>query len=151
MDEDIEVLKEFLRFPKWTADQVFEKFRSIPGIIYRKDLNNNKKRFLFLEGQKADKVVLVAHADTFFDSSYWSEPVEHNITEIDGVIYSQNETEVLNTAGLGADDRAGCAMLWLLRNSGHSLLITDGEENGMIGSKWLMGKNKGVAKIINSH
>jgi hypothetical protein len=37
--------------------------------------------------------------------------------------------------GLGADDRAGIAVLWLLRNSGHSILVTDGEESGGIGAK----------------
>jgi hypothetical protein len=31
---------------------------------------------------------------------------------------------------LGADDRAGIALLWLMRRSGHSLLITDHEEIG---------------------
>ena len=32
--------------------------------------------------------------------------------------------------GIGADDRAGCAILWLLKDSGHSLLVTNGEEIG---------------------
>jgi hypothetical protein len=37
--------------------------------------------------------------------------------------------------GMGADDRVGIAMLWLLRNSGHSILITDGEEKGCVGAR----------------
>ncbi len=37
--------------------------------------------------------------------------------------------------GLGADDRAGITAMWLLRKSGHSILITDGEESGGIGAK----------------
>ncbi len=37
-------------------------------------------------------------------------------------------------AGLGADDRAGLAVLWALRKSGHSILVTDLEECGTIGA-----------------
>jgi hypothetical protein len=37
--------------------------------------------------------------------------------------------------GLGADDRVGVAMMWMMRNSGHSILITDGEESGGRGAK----------------
>jgi hypothetical protein len=37
--------------------------------------------------------------------------------------------------GLGADDRVGIAMIWMFRNSGHSILITDGEEKGCIGAR----------------
>jgi hypothetical protein len=37
--------------------------------------------------------------------------------------------------GLGADDRAGVALMWLMRNSGHSILITDEEERGGHGAK----------------
>jgi hypothetical protein len=36
---------------------------------------------------------------------------------------------------LGADDRAGIAILWLMRRSGHSLLITDHEETGGRGAR----------------
>jgi hypothetical protein len=36
---------------------------------------------------------------------------------------------------LGADDRAGIAVLWLMRRSGHSLLITDHEETGGRGAR----------------
>jgi flagellar motor switch/type III secretory pathway protein FliN len=38
-------------------------------------------------------------------------------------------------AGLGADDRAGLAVLWALRKSGHSILVTDCEEVGCIGAQ----------------
>ena len=51
--------------------------------------------------------------------------------------------------GLGADDRAGCAMLWLLKDLGHSLLVTNGEEHGQTGSSWLMDHNKAIAEEIN--
>lgn len=40
-----------------------------------------------------------------------------------------------NSRGLGADDRAGVAIAWLMRNAGHSILITDEEERGGHGAK----------------
>ena len=42
-------------------------------------------------------------------------------------------------------------MLWQLRDSGHSLLVTDGEEAGGIGSLWLMEHNGDIAREINEH
>jgi hypothetical protein len=64
-----------------------------------------------------------------------------------GVFQSANRIR-----GIGADDRAGCAILWLLKDLGHSLLITDGEEKGGIGSKWLMNdtENADIAEEINT-
>jgi hypothetical protein len=37
--------------------------------------------------------------------------------------------------GIGADDRAGCAALWRLRDSGAGLLIVPAEEDGCVGSR----------------
>jgi hypothetical protein len=51
-------------------------------------------------------------------------------------------------AGLGADDRAGLAMLWLLRDSGHSILICDVEEVGGVGAK---SAAKDLAVEISQH
>ena len=40
-------------------------------------------------------------------------------------------------------------MLWLLKDLGHSLLVTNGEEHGQTGSTWLMDDNKDIAEEIN--
>ena len=56
-----------------------------------------------------------------------------------------------NKWGLGADDRAGCAMLWLLKDSGHSLLITDGEEHGQIGAHHLTDNYPALSRELNAH
>ena len=40
-------------------------------------------------------------------------------------------------------------MLWLLKDLGHSLLVTNGEEHGQTGSSWLMDDNKDIAEEIN--
>lgn len=147
--EDKAILKEFLETPIWTSDPIFNKFLKCPGAIFRHNPKNRLERFLFIEGKRDNKVVLVAHADTFFDSLYGYDKKHHKVIEKDGFFYAIDQEE--NPCGLGADDRAGCAILWLLKESGHSLLITDGEEVGRIGSTWLMNHHNDIADLINQH
>jgi len=138
----INVLKSFLEIPLGSADGVFDRFLQIPGAIYRGEGLN---RFLYVRGAKPNKVLLVAHADTVWDREYGYDPgPTHEIKIEDG-----NITAVNQESGLGADDRAGCAMLWLLKDLGHSLLVTNGEEKGQLGSSWLMNDNKDIADEIN--
>ena len=106
---------EFLRFPLDNSDELFRKFSEIPGCIHR---GENMEKFIFIKGTRENKVLLAAHADTYWDSHYGvinCQPQELSQTE--GIIQNKN-------GGLGADDRAGCATLWLLRHLGYSLLIT---------------------------
>lgn len=146
---EIEVLKQFLEFPIWTSEPIFEKFRTINNCDFREQSKSDKERFLFIEGQRESKVVLVAHADTFFDEFYKKTKLKHRVIENNGFFYGEEDNG--NPCGLGADDRAGCAILWLLKDSGHSLLITDGEEHGRIGSEWLMRMHPDIADKINQH
>ncbi len=85
--------------PLWTSDPVFEKFRYHLKTIFREDRNNPKQRFLYIEGIRKEKVVLVAHADTFRDfikrKNGYTEPDKNRRTdivnlcrEIAGVIFS---------------------------------------------------------------
>jgi len=137
-----EVLRSFLETPLGSADGVFDRFLEIPGAIYRGEGLN---RFLYIRGARSNKVLLVAHADTYWDHEYEYKPgPTHKIKIEDGNITAVNEE-----FGLGADDRAGCAMLWLLKDLGHSLLVTNGEEKGQLGSSWLMDHNKDIADEIN--
>ena len=138
----IEVLRSFLEIPLGSADSVFDRFLEIPGAIYR---GEGLERFLYIRGSRSNKVLLVAHADTFWDYEYGYDPGPvHKIMIQDVNIIAVNEE-----FGLGADDRAGCAMLWLLKDLGHSLLVTNGEEHGQHGSSWLMSDNKDIADEIN--
>lgn len=146
---EIEILKDFLEFPLWTSRPVFEKFKAIDNAIFREQCETGKQRFLFVEGRKENKVVLIAHADTYFDQYYGYPKINHYVIENEGFFYGKDENGKLT--GLGADDRAGCAILWLLKDSGHSILVTDGEEHGRIGSTWLMNDNPDIADIINNH
>jgi hypothetical protein len=138
----IEVLRSFLEIPLGSADGVFNRFMETPRAIYR---GHGLERFLYVRGARPNKVLLVAHADTVWDHDYGFNPGPTNEIKIeDGNIRAVNEE-----FGLGADDRAGCAMLWLLKGLGHSLLVTNGEEDGQKGVGWLMSENKDIAEEIN--
>ena len=140
--KDSDILMKFLRMPLASSDAVFDEFARLDGAVLR---GKAPGRFLYVRGSRADRVLLVAHADTV-----WTPPVKdgqiaspaQDVYIEEGVIQNRN-------GGLGADDRAGCAIVWLLRNSGHSILITDGEEYGLQGSSFLMAENPDIADEIN--
>ena len=141
MISDLDTLKSFLAYPLENSDAVFARFAGIPGAIAR---GKRPERFVYLPGKRKDRVLLVAHADTVWDDGIADGPANTYI-ERDGEIVADPARGI----GLGADDRAGCAVLWLLRGLGHSLLLTDGEEQGRRGSNWLMEDCAGMAAEIN--
>ena len=150
--EERAVLQEFLSFRPESANRVLEKFAALEGAVYRSD--GDKLRFVYVPGRRKDRVVLAAHADTVWDR-YYLEGIEklrlplmrHEPVWENGVIRQGGSGDW----GLGADDRAGCAMLWLLRESGHSLLVTDGEERGQTGAWYLMEEHPDIAAELNRH
>ena len=144
---EVDVLKKFLSFPLSSTEEIFTQYQTIDGHIFSEYNANGKKRFLYVEGKRENKVLLVAHADTVYDRYYKEDVFVHTVAEKDGRLMAVDENGEPQL--LGADDRAGIAMLWLLKDSGHSLLVTDGEEGARIGSKWLINKNKDIARIIN--
>lgn len=128
---EIDILKKFISFPLYRTDDVFEIFREEKQWSFYYDQNNSKRKFLYIEWKKNNKVLLAAHADTFFDEVYGFEKNIHSFSQ---------EWNVLKTSsgyGLWSDDRAGCAILWLLKNTWHSLLITDWEEHWQKWTKYL--------------
>lgn len=147
MNTDIRTLMEFLETPIESSSCVFERFETLEGSIWR---GSFPERFIYVRGKRENKVCLVAHADTFWSNSPHNigcgiqQNHKQEIIEEDGIIYNAH-------GGLGADDRAGCAIVWLLRNLGHSLLITDGEEWGGLGSRFLMEKNPDIVNELNNH
>lgn len=142
---EVETLLEFLELPLWTSEDIFEKFRYHHRAITREHPSDPKKRFVYIHGALKEKVVLVAHADTFFDEEYEYPKTDHTIVEENEWIRGDGKNAI------GADDRAGCAMLYLLKDFGHSILITDGEEYRQKGSKWLMQYNPDIAALLNDH
>ncbi|MBR4664053.1 MAG: hypothetical protein IKO93_09280, partial [Lentisphaeria bacterium] len=100
---DYMVLRDFLALPH-RADAVFERFAALPGAV--RDTCAPGEGFVYLPGSRENAVLLVAHADT----------VGRETLEVD---LEEDEKTIRNRYGiLGADDRAGCAMLWLLRDMG---------------------------------
>jgi len=146
MDE-IGVLTKFLSLPIGSTEGVFSMFKTLDGYVFREKNSVGKERFLYIEGKRENKVLLIAHADTVYDYFYKRDLFFHSIVEENGILKSVDENG--KTQLLGADNRAGIAMLWLLKDSGHSLLVTDGEEGARIGSKWLIKENRDIAERIN--
>ncbi len=130
---DCSVLREFLALPH-QAETVLKKFAARPSI---RRSGGGEKNFVYVPAAREKSVLLVAHADTVGRDTIGIELIEdeHTIRNRHGI--------------LGADDRAGCAMLWLLRDMGHGLLITDGEETGCIGSEFLKNENPELFDEIN--
>jgi hypothetical protein len=138
------ILDRFLNIPISSSQGVFEIFAQLPGAIWRKG-EQPLQQFVYIPGTRKDRVVLVAHADTVWDTVY-GHPREAKLQFADG-IYSSGKP----LCGIGADDRAGCAMVWALRDSGHSLLILDGEEKGKIGANYLRKSHKKLFRELNRH
>ena len=158
-EDTTETLMRFLAFSPDSSEPLLSLFSELDGAISHCD--GGKNNFVYIPGKRTDRVVLVAHADTVWDSFYYTDPgfsVDPQYTRqlsdmkhdpsIDGEIITQKGW---NGWGIGADDRAGCAMLWLFRNSGHSLLITDGEEYGQIGAHHLMDHYPEISEELNGH
>lgn len=154
-----ETLMRFLSFRPERSDQVLSLFSELEGAIPHVD--GGKNNFVYIPGKRPDRVVLVAHADTVWDLFYLKELYPYTDPELaeklphmihdpvfDGKTVFQNGW---SGWGLGADDRAGCAMLWLLKDSGHSLLVTDGEEHGQIGSHYLTDHYPALSEELNAH
>ena len=146
MDKELAIntLKRFCSFSIRSSLDVLKVFADLPGAICH--LDGDKNNFVYVPGTRKDRVLLVAHADTVWDEQYKQGAYEQELLEKDGVLYGKNKL-----CGIGADDRSGCAILWLLRNSGHSLLITDGEEIGCIGSRHIANNYPELFDELNSH
>lgn len=139
---------------KWmtmTQSQVLDKFMTLKGAFHDGSVNK-QTRFVFVPGKRDDRALLVAHADTV-----WGEH-EIRLGYHDNILFSKNRlesTKFKNSTkfgiGIGADDRAGCAILWELRELGHSLLITSGEEQGCIATKRIMRSEYWDKELNDTH
>lgn len=144
-DKALAVLTEFLRCPLYDGSEVLQRFRALPNAQYFEG-TAPMERYVYIPGARKDRVLLLAHADTVWDENYL-----HTRSKTIP-IFDENRIKGSNAeVGLGADDRAGCALLWLLKDSGHSLLIFDGEEHGHLGAKLLRKTNKHLLREFNRH
>ncbi len=148
VSDDINVLLDFLNYPLTGTDEIFKRFQTLPGAI---TYGLGRKQVVYIEGKRhpaSGRVLLVAHADTAWDRSFDDIKItmrKRLPLKIDnGVIRSGNKKY-----GIGADDRAGLAILWLLRNSGHSIMVPDLEEQGCLGSCYLRENEPELLSRIN--
>jgi len=142
--ENKELLLEFLNMPISSGDEIFNKFNKLPKSFFSKG-TKPLERYLYIPGTRDDRVVLVAHVDTEWDKTYGHE-AKQNVLFNEGIFYGENKE-----CGIGADDRAGCAMLWKLRDCGHSILLLDGEEYGKHGARYLKKSNRKLFRELNNH
>lgn len=83
---------------------------------------------VYVPGTRDDRVLIVAHYDTVWSDKDPDFRIKHPARY--GPVFHSRDPKV----GIGGDDRAGCAALWMLRKLGHSLLLVPGEERGCRGS-----------------
>ena len=138
------MLGEFLSFPVNSAENIFSRFERLPGAISGKGATP-LQRYVCIPGVKENKLVLIAHADTVWDDAY-GHSANAAVCYENGIFKSANPD-----CGIGGDDRAGCAMLWALRNSGHTILLVNGEEKGKHGAKYLKKSNPALFRQLNQH
>lgn len=142
--ESEQLLQEFLSYSLDGADEIFARFESLPGAIAGKGAAP-LQRYACIPGARDNKVVLVAHTDTVWDAAY-GRPAQTSVHLEDGVFKGNNDK-----CGIGGDDRVGCAMLWALRDSGHTLLLVNGEEKGKHGARFLRESNPKLFRWLNRH
>ena len=100
---------------------------------------------LFSPGTREDAIVMVAHMDTVW-SGRSRESVVADVAEQAGILYSARPG-----IGIGADDRAGIGAIFNMLDLGHSVLLTDDEEIGMLGSRALRISQHPVFERLQQH
>lgn len=125
-------------FMMMKTEEVMAKFLTLPNATR---IGEGDRSAVYVPATKEKSVLLVAHADTVWNKGN----AEIKIGFCDGALESLQEN-----IGIGADDRAGIAMLWKLRNTGHALIIPNMEESGCIGARFVMEQEE-WRKRINSH
>lgn len=143
--------KELQMWMKTPEKQILEIFKKLSGAI---SYETGDFESLFIPGTRPDRVLLVAHVDTV-----WNDSPKIEVDVTNGIMYSKNRKRGLSKKtqtpfstgfGIGADDRAGIAILSKLKDIGHSLLITSGEESGCLGAV-AIACNYEMSEMINGH
>ena len=132
---NLDVLREFLELPH-NALAVNDKFSRMTGAVCSMD--EWGIGYVYIPSTRPSPVLMVAHADVVGDEEC---PVR--LWEDENIIRNPGHI-------LGADDRAGCAIIWALRYLGHGILITSVEEIGCLGAIDIMEKHPEVCEEIQS-
>ena len=145
IDNPQKVLEDFLSFPIDSSEEILKLFSREKGTVVQSE--GDKRGFVYFRGSREDRVLLVAHADTVWDKRYMPDKDYRQSVRFTNGFYEGENSE----CGIGADDRAGCAILYLLLSSGHSVLVLDGEEHGQIGAHYLKDSCPNIFAELNEH
>src|SRR5687768_2399658 len=105
---------------KWltySRDKVLDRFMSLNGAFTD---GVKQERFVYVPGTRKDKCLIVAHADTVWgglDIKYeYHKGIIFSSQRMVDVKWNDGNGGTFNRVGIGigADDRAGCAMAWAL-------------------------------------
>ena len=148
MDNGIEkeILELFLNKSVTSSRSVMLEFAKIPGAIVH--LPRSRGGFVYVPGTREDRVLLVARADTVWDAGFNLYPFPRQKVVFKNGCYASETGEV----GIGANNRAGCAILYLLRDTGHSLLVLDKQEYGVcLATRELKARYYDLFEEMNGH
>ena len=123
---EMETLERFLKKPVTSSRSVMLEFSRLDGAVVHFPKKRGRGGFVYIPGTREDRVLLVARADTVWgsDYNYYQFPKQKPVFKNGCYVNSTGET------GIGANNRAGCAILYLLRDMGHSLLVLERQEYG---------------------
>lgn len=123
----------FERFVRASERDISHWFMSLPGAISsaQRSRSNGAPMWVFVPGTRPveERMLLVSHMDTVFDHP------PARLEWFGNIATAQKNYTTKGRSGMGADDRAGCSMLWSFRNSGHSLIVCNEEETGCQGAR----------------
>ena len=139
------VLREFLAYPLDDGSEILKRFSALPNAKSACG-QNLLERYVYIPGSRSDAVLLIAHVDTVWDQHYQQGGKGSPVAFENGRFFSVDPI-----TGIGADDRAGCALLWLLRESGHGILLLDGEEKGHFTGKYIRKDRTDLLKELNRY
>ena len=124
MEREREVLEMFLNKSVTSSRSVMREFSKLEGAVVH--LPKDRGGFVYVPGTREDRVLLIARADTVWDSVFHLIRYSRQKVEFkDGCYFCAN-----GKTGVGANNRAGCALVYLLRDLGHSILVLDRQQYG---------------------
>ncbi len=131
-----------------SRDRVLNDFFQIPRAFSD---GEDHERFVYIPGNRPDRVLLVAHADTVWGNCRVSLSIKDGVITSLPQEYEKEGKKHTFQIGIGGDDRAGCCMLWRFKDLGHSLLITSGEEKGCIAAKRIIESEWWKKELNDTH
>lgn len=146
IDNPQRILKMFLDFPVSSSQDIIDFFAEENRAKLYCGSRKRKQAFVYFPGIKKDKILLIAYADTIWDAQYTGQCYNQIIVDTNGAYEGTNPE-----CGIGAESRVGCAILYLLLRSGHSILLLDGQGAGQSGAQYLKEAHPEIVEELGNH